>query len=72
MTLTPQQGDEKLEMLKFLPKVCGENCRLPTWPFDWKLLLPFSNAQAVPLLTLIGAGQPITDWVSLLPNSSVK
>ena len=72
MTLTSQQGDEKLEMLKFLQKVYDENSSIPTWPFDWKLLLRFSSAQAVPVLTLIGTSKPVTDLISSLLNSSAK
>ncbi len=58
-SLTPQQGAEKLETLKFLQQVYTENSRVPIWPFDWKLLARFLSAQLLPLMSLVLSSSPV-------------
>jgi hypothetical protein len=60
-TLTPKEGAEKLETLAFMQKVYDENAHVPTWPLDWKMILRFASAQALPVISLIASGGPVLD-----------
>jgi len=61
--LTPKEGTEKLETIQFMQKVYLESSHIPTWPFDWKVVLQFVSAQAVPILSLIGSSGPMIEIV---------
>lgn len=62
-SLTPQQGAEKMEMLKFLQQVYAGNAHIPTWPFDWTLLIRFFSAQALPLVSLVLSSSPVLEGI---------
>lgn len=64
--ITPAQGKERLERLDFMDKVFQRSKRFPTWPFDARLLAGFASAQVLPLLSLLGAGEPITKALLIL------
>ena len=70
--LTPKEGTDKLETIEFMKKVYLENSRIPTWPFDWKVVVQFVSAQAVPVLSLIGSSGPMIDWVRGLLSLAAK
>lgn len=65
-TLTPDEGTKRLEELKFLENVYQETSHVPTWPFDWKIILKFVAAETVPILSLIGVGTPLIKLVESL------
>ena len=65
-TFSSEEGEERIQKIEFLSKVYGENEKIPTWPFDWNIILKFAAAQAVPILSLIGAGDPILKIISIL------
>ena len=58
-TLSPDEGEKHLKTLEFIQRVYNENKGIPTWPIDWKIFLKFSTAQAIPVLSLLGVGEPI-------------
>jgi hypothetical protein len=64
--LTPQQGEEKLRTIEFMKKVYEENSFVPTWPFNWKTIIRYASAQAVPLLSLLGTSGPIVEVIKKL------
>ena len=64
--MTPAQGKERLDQLEFMDKIYQRSRRFPTWPFDARLLAGFASAQALPLLSLLGVGEPITKGLLLL------
>jgi hypothetical protein len=71
-TITPEEGAEKLEQIEFMEKIYQKNYSIPTWPFDTKILIKFSLAQAVPVLSLIGTSAPLIDLVkSILSSLSI-
>ena len=61
--LTLHDGEEKLKAIEFMKKVYIENNNIPTWPFDWKTLLQFTSAQAIPFLSLIGTSGPFVEII---------
>lgn len=65
-SMSPEEGAKKLEGLKFMQKVYEENSRVPTWPFDWNILIRFAAAQAVPLLNLTGTSAAAIKFVESL------
>ncbi len=67
--LTPQEGAQKLDALKFMQQVYAENQIIPTWPFEWKILLRYFSAQAIPLLSLIGTSGPLVQTIQTLVKS---
>ncbi len=67
--LSPDKGAERLKRLEFLRKIYEENRKIPTWPFDWHVIVKFAIAQAVPVLSFIGIGEPMIRIVSSLLES---
>jgi len=61
--IDPQQGEEKLRTIGFMKKVYDENSQIPTWPFNWKTILRFASAQAIPLFSLIGTSGPVVEII---------
>ena len=61
--IDPQLGEEKLRTIEFMKKVYIENSQISTWPFDWKTILRFAGAQAVPLLSLLGTSGPVVEII---------
>ena len=61
--IDPQQGEEKLRTIGFMKKVYDENSQIPTWPFNWKTILRFATAQAIPLFSLIGTSGPVVEII---------
>jgi hypothetical protein len=64
--MTPAQGKECLDQLEFMDKIYQRSRRFPTWPFDARLLAGFASAQALPLLSLLGVGEPITKGLLII------
>jgi hypothetical protein len=64
--LTPQEGGEKLNAIEFMRNVYESNSQIPTWPFDWKILLRFTSAQFIPLLSLIGTSGSLVEALKIL------
>lgn len=65
-TLAPKEGAQRLEELKFMEQVYQESSQVPTWPFDWNIILKFVAAEAVPILSLTGATGPLIKVVESL------
>lgn len=61
--IDPQQGEEKLRAIGFMKKVYDENSQVPTWPFNWRTILRFASAQAIPVLSLIGTSGPMVEII---------
>jgi hypothetical protein len=67
--LSPDEGTERLKRLEFLEKVYEENREIPTWPFDWHIVIKLTAAEAIPILSFIGVGEPIFNVISTLVQS---
>ena len=71
-TLSADEGDKLLKTLDFMNKVYKESSRVPTWPFDGSIIVKLVAAEAVPVLSLIGASgsllKAIEPLISLLPR----
>ena len=65
-TLSLEQGEDKLKTMEFLNRVYQENNHIPTWPIDWKIIIKFSSAQVVPLLSILGTSETIVKLVESL------
>jgi hypothetical protein len=65
-TLDPQQGENNLRAIEFMKKVYEENSYIPTWPFNWKTIIRYVSAQAVPLLSLVGTSGPMVEVIKRL------
>lgn len=61
--IDPQQGEEKLRTIEFMKKVYDANSQVPTWPFNWKTILRFASAQAIPFLSLVGTSGPVVEII---------
>jgi len=59
-SLEPQEGQKKLDELKFMRQIYENNSKIPVWPFDRSVFIKFVTSQAVPLLSLTGV------WPSVL------
>jgi len=69
-TLSLEQGEDKLKTMEFLNKVFQENTHIPTWPIDWKIIIKFSSAQIVPVLSIIGTSETIVKLVASLLSAA--
>lgn len=62
-TIELNDGEELLKRLDFLGKIQDSNRKIPKWPFDTNIILKFSTAQIVPVLSLLGLSEPIIKLV---------
>jgi hypothetical protein len=69
-TLSLEQGEDKLKTMEFLDRVYKENNRIPTWPIDWKIIIKFSSAQIVPVLSILGTSETIIKLVESLLSAT--
>ncbi len=63
-SIDPEEATKQLKTVEFLGEIHDEYGRIPTWPFDWNIIIKFAAAEAVPVLSFIGVSQPILKVVS--------
>jgi hypothetical protein len=57
------QGQGQFDRVDLIKRAYDEYWNVPTWPFDWNVLVKFATAEALPLLSLTGLGGPIFDFL---------
>ncbi len=58
-TIEPSEGGKLFEKLEFMEKIYYKSNSVPTWPFDWSIIIKFIAAEAVPILSLIGVSEQL-------------
>ena len=61
--LDPTESEKIGKKLDSLHKIYMNNQKIPVWPFNTRILARFVTSQIVPLLSLIGLGQPIIEII---------
>ncbi len=59
-TIDLDDGNKLLKRLEYFSKIQESNRKTPKWPFDLNIILKFSVAQIVPVLSLLGINEPIS------------
>jgi len=53
------QGDERNNRLNLMRNVYSQHQKIPTWPINTTIISKFIAAQAMPVLSFIGVGDPV-------------
>lgn len=61
--LDPKEIETIEKKLDSLHKIYKDNQRIPVWPFNTSILARLVTSQIVPLLSIIGLGQPIVEFI---------
>ena len=61
--LDPNETENIGKKLDSIHKIYKNNQRIPVWPFNARILARFVTSQIVPLLSLMGLGQPIVEII---------
>jgi len=62
--MDPAESEKTAKKLERLHQIHKDNQTIPTWPFNTKTLARFVTSQIVPILSLVGLGQPIIELVN--------
>jgi len=64
--MDPVESEKIAKKLERLNQIYKDNQAIPVWPFNTRILARFVTSQIVPLLSLVGLGQPIVEITSNL------
>lgn len=61
--LASDEINKRLDALKAMGEVYQKDSQIPTWPFDWVILMKLVSAQIIPVLSLSGVSGPIIEVI---------
>jgi len=70
--LDPKESEKMTKKLENLNQIYKANQTIPVWPFNTQTLIKFITSQIVPLLSLLGLGEPIIAIVKSLTTFFAK
>jgi hypothetical protein len=59
-----KEGQERTKRLELMRQIYEQHKKIPTWPVNINILSKFLTSQAMPVLTLVGVGEPIAKAIS--------